>query len=146
MSDSWDEKHARNKGKAKDAFEQESQKKEPDLSASMKAALDGLRDRRRGPADRREQDLHASARKMDKRSVLDVLRGAEAKRDEPDKKEGPPQKERPAPPPPQLALGGTKAKMEPPPPEVQQRETEQARMRALLNREKERERDRDRSR
>ena len=51
MSDSWDEKYDRNKDKAKEAFEDNAQQRGPSVSNDMEAALDGLRDRRRGPED-----------------------------------------------------------------------------------------------
>ncbi len=56
MSKTWDEKYARNKDKAKDAFGEAAPKREPDFSEVMKRALDDMKDRR--------QALKIAARKM----------------------------------------------------------------------------------
>jgi len=79
VSDSWDEKYDRNKDKAKEAFEDNAQQRKPSLSPDMEAALGGLKDRRRGPEDRRIRNEHQEARRQGDRSVLDVLRGVDAK-------------------------------------------------------------------
>lgn len=66
MSESWDEKHARNKGSAKRAFDAkaaETVKREP--SNDLLKALEGLKDRRTGPADRRTTNIHQVAQDMD---------------------------------------------------------------------------------
>ncbi|HIG23692.1 hypothetical protein [Henriciella sp.] len=67
MSDSWDEKHARNKGAAKNAFEEKASdapKEEP--SSDLLKALEGLNDRRSGVPDRRNSDIHRMAQELEK--------------------------------------------------------------------------------
>ena len=67
MSESWDAKHARNKGSAKKAFDEkasETVKREP--SNNLLKALEGLKDRRTGPADRRTTNIHQVAQDLDK--------------------------------------------------------------------------------
>lgn len=156
MSDSWDEKHDRNKGIAKAAFDEKATEREAQFSEHMRAALDGLNDRREGPADRRQHDVHAEARKkrtMDGRTALEVLKGERAPEREKDDK--PPEKERPAPPPPSFALGGTQSRPTSPPREELERERErenkmeperlrEALARALLRESRERDRGRER--
>lgn len=137
MSKTWDEKHARNKGKAKDAFEQEAPKKEPDLSTAMKAALDGVSNRRKGTPDRRKADIHKQVRGGDDGRALSALTGSAkreaAKGDGPEKPDEKVEKRRPAPPPPQLNMGGMSIKPMPRQhASTQEQEQARERMRAQL--------------
>tara|TARA_R100000306_G_scaffold62551_2_gene73134 strand:+ start:16328 stop:16738 length:411 start_codon:yes stop_codon:yes gene_type:complete len=132
VSDSWDEKHARNKGAAKNAFEEKaSDAPKEELSSDLLKALEGLNDRRSGVADRRNSDIHRIAQELDD----------EAQQEEEAEL---PELEKPRPRPPSLSLGGETIRPAPKYAAPERDDAARDRMRALLQRGKEQDRERDR--
>lgn len=74
MSD-WDDGYNRNKGKAKSGFEEAGRALPSEHNSALEQALAGLKDRRRGPVDRREVDLHKAAKAQGDREAMAILSG-----------------------------------------------------------------------